>query len=172
MTLYQATVKRVCLVGDRAAAVELVMPSGHLERIEAERGVILCGGAIVTPQLLFASGIGDRDELKSCDVECIVDQPDVGKQLADHLIMPLIYQRPGMPFPSGATAGDLARWDYLGTGPLASNLAEAGGLFNTDDGIACQLHITPTHYLLHPSDRSPAALSLGVTSAIQNLAAS
>ncbi len=109
MTLYQATVKRICIEGERATAVEVVTPSGHVERIEASRGVMVCGGAIATPQLLFASGIGERDELSKCGIEPILDQPEVGKQLADHLIMPLIYQRIGSRFLSGATVGDLAR---------------------------------------------------------------
>ncbi len=47
-----------------------------------------------------ASGIGARViELSECGRECIVDAPEVGKQLADHLIMPLIYQRPSERFP-------------------------------------------------------------------------
>ncbi len=162
LALIQATVRRVCIESGRAVGVEIETAAGEVQTVTAARGVILCGGAIASPQLLFASGIGDRMELRECGLDCLVDRPEVGKQLADHLIMPVIYSSRCARFPSGATVGDLARWEYLGTGPLASNLAEAGGLFTTSCGVRCQLHITPTHYLLHPSDRSPAALSLGV----------
>lgn len=160
--LIQATVKRIVFAGERAVGVEIETSSPGNERLDAEQGVILCGGAIASPQLLFASGIGARDELQDCGIDCRVDAAQVGKQLADHLLMPVIYHRPGERFVSGATVGEIARWDHLGTGPLASNLAEAGGVFTTNDGQLCQLHVTPTHYLLHPGERSPAALTLGV----------
>ncbi len=45
--------QQVYVIGNRATAVEVESPHGNRERIEAERGVILCGGAIATPQLLL-----------------------------------------------------------------------------------------------------------------------
>lgn len=47
--------------------------------------VILSAGAIRSPQLLQLSGIGSSDELKEVGIESVVDLPDVGKGLSDHV---------------------------------------------------------------------------------------
>ncbi len=52
--------------------------------IHARREVILCAGAIQTPQLLMISGIGHRQELQSTGIDSVVDLPGVGKHLIDH----------------------------------------------------------------------------------------
>ncbi|KAI0765174.1 aryl-alcohol oxidase-like protein [Fomes fomentarius] len=70
--------------------VELAQsPSGKQIRIAAKKEVILSAGSIGTPQLLMLSGIGDRAELKSHEINVIVDLPDVGKNLQDHPWVPL-----------------------------------------------------------------------------------
>lgn len=50
-----------------------------------ESDVILCGGAINTPQLLLLSGIGPSDHLHSHDIPKVADLPGVGSNLQDHL---------------------------------------------------------------------------------------
>jgi choline dehydrogenase len=62
-------------------------------------------------------------------------------------------------FPTQSTARDIVRWQTVGSGPLASNLAECGGLFVND---RLQIHVTPTHYLTHPHHRAAAAMTIGV----------
>ena len=47
--------------------------------------VILCGGAINTPQLLQLSGVGDRQHLTSLGVDVVHHLPGVGENLQDHL---------------------------------------------------------------------------------------
>lgn len=47
----------------------------------------------------------------------------------------------------------------MGTGPLASNLAECGGLFLQD---SVQIHVTPTHYLNYPKPTDHAFMTIGV----------
>ena len=47
--------------------------------------VILCGGAINSPQLLQLSGVGNADELRSLGVDVVHDLPGVGENLQDHL---------------------------------------------------------------------------------------
>ena len=58
-----------------------------------------------------------------------------------------------------ATMRELAQWQIVGGGPLSSNIAECGGLF-ADERI--QIHVTPTHYLLHPSPAAMAAMTIAV----------
>jgi len=52
-------------------------------RIYARYEVILCAGALHTPKLLLLSGIGPRHELKSHDIDVMVDHPGVGRNLMD-----------------------------------------------------------------------------------------
>lgn len=53
-------------------------------RVRAEREVILCAGAFVSPKLLMLSGIGPADHLRSVGIEPVVDLPGVGEHLQDH----------------------------------------------------------------------------------------
>ncbi len=57
-----ALVHRVLLVGGRATGVHFSV-DGRMESVEAEREVLLCGGAFNTPQLLMLSGIGPAEHL-------------------------------------------------------------------------------------------------------------
>ncbi|MEJ2868950.1 mycofactocin system GMC family oxidoreductase MftG [Actinomycetospora sp. OC33-EN08] len=72
-------VARVCLDGTRAVGVETC--GG--ERIEADE-VVLCAGAVKSPQLLALSGIGPADELRAAGVRVVVDRPGVGHGWSDH----------------------------------------------------------------------------------------
>ena len=47
--------------------------------------VILCGGAINSPQLLQLSGVGNAAELSALGVDVVEDLPAVGENLQDHL---------------------------------------------------------------------------------------
>ncbi|MBW1598242.1 choline dehydrogenase [Streptomyces sp. JJ38] len=102
--------------------------------------VILCGGAINTPQLLQLSGIGNPDELTRVGVEMVHELPGVGENLQDHLEVyvqhaakqpvsfnPLIKwrNRPGVGL----------RWMTSHTGPAATNHFEAGGFVRGNDEV-------------------------------------
>lgn len=60
--------------------------------IKAEREVLLSGGAFGSPQMLELSGIGNSTILDSVGIETVLDQPNVGENLQDHVYMPLGYQ--------------------------------------------------------------------------------
>ena len=70
----------------RAVGVEW-HENGCVNQEYAAREVILCGGAIQSPQLLQLSGIGPADLLHSHGIEPIVDRPEVGGNLQDHYQM-------------------------------------------------------------------------------------
>ena len=76
-------VNRVLFDGTRAVGVEVAGRTGP-ERIDAGE-VILCGGAINSPQLLQLSGIGNASELEALDIGVVHDLPGVGEHLQDHL---------------------------------------------------------------------------------------
>ncbi|MFY0310558.1 GMC family oxidoreductase [Leisingera sp. D0M16] len=80
-------VARVVIENGRAAGVQT--QSGEV--IRAAREVILCQGAIGTPQLLMLSGIGPADHLAGHGINVVADLPSVGAHLSDHPDVPLQY---------------------------------------------------------------------------------
>lgn len=105
--------------------------------IRANREVILSGGAIGSPRLLQLSGIGPADHLRSLGIDIVLDQPDVGGNLQDHLDLycmcevtgPHTYDRYARLHMSA-----LAGLQYIFTrkGPVASSLFETGGFWYAD----------------------------------------
>lgn len=154
----RTTVNRLICKGDRVIGVATWDDRGKNE-ILANKGVIICAGAIATPAILMRSGIGPRDQLKKTGIEVRVESEHVGHGLQDHLIMPMIFEVRSGQFPSRSSVQDIARWQTMGTGPLASNLAECGGLFLQD---SVQIHVTPTHYLNYPKPTERAFMTIGV----------
>jgi choline dehydrogenase len=67
-------------------------PGKPVQRVYANREIILCGGAFQSPQLLQLSGIGPADELKKLGIPVEHDAPDVGGNLQDHLDVSIIYE--------------------------------------------------------------------------------
>jgi choline dehydrogenase len=69
--------------GRRCAGVAL-RQAGAARSLRATREVILCGGAIASPQLLLLSGIGPAAALQAMGIGVVHDQPQVGRNLQDH----------------------------------------------------------------------------------------
>ena len=76
-------VRKILFEGRRAVGVE-VERDGQIQRIGARRELILSGGAINSPVLLLASGIGPAGELAQHGIDVKLDLPGVGKNLQDH----------------------------------------------------------------------------------------
>lgn len=77
-------VRRLVLSGNRVHAVEMVTPAGEMT-VSADR-TLLCAGALESPALLMRSGIGPQAVLAAANVACVLDSPDVGSNLQDHLL--------------------------------------------------------------------------------------
>jgi choline dehydrogenase/4-pyridoxate dehydrogenase len=80
----EALASRLLFEGSRAVGVEYEQ-NGERKIARAEREVILAGGAINSPHLLMLSGIGDADELRQHGIAVKLHQPNVGKNLQDHM---------------------------------------------------------------------------------------
>ncbi|MFC4298518.1 MAG: choline dehydrogenase [Castellaniella sp.] len=89
VTRAQAT--RVILQDRRATAVEY-RRGDQLRTLRANKEVILCAGALLSPQLLQLSGIGPADLLGEHGIGVVADRPGVGENLQDHLQLRLIYE--------------------------------------------------------------------------------
>jgi choline dehydrogenase len=142
-TYAQAT--RLLFEGRRAVGVAYLQ-HGEARQALANREVILCGGAINSPQLLLLSGIGPADQLRALDIPVVEDLPGVGQNLQDHLDVAVAY-RCTEPISVGTiyAAAEL-EYRYFRKGPLASNGPEAGGFLTTRaDQLApdLQFHFSP-----------------------------
>lgn len=153
LTVYSAShVERVCIQDQRATGVILRGKQKDCT-LNATDEVILCGGAIGSPLLLMASGIGNANDLQALEIDCQHHLSGVGGNLQDHLVFPVIQQTncdAGLQRRHARRARDQFR--RLGTGDLASNIAEAGALLGSpnDATVEFQIHFTPTHYLKYP----------------------
>ncbi|HWB50230.1 MAG TPA: choline dehydrogenase [Stellaceae bacterium] len=80
--------EKIVLEGKRAVAVQY-RQSGALKTARARREIILCGGAINSPQLLMLSGIGPAAHLAQHGIAVMHDLPGVGQNLQDHYSAPV-----------------------------------------------------------------------------------
>jgi choline dehydrogenase len=102
--------------------------------------VILCGGAINSPQLLQLAGIGNAAELEQVGVRTVVDLPGVGENLQDHLEVYIQHASkqpvsiaPWLKHRHKPRIG--AEWMLLRRGVGASNHFEAGGFIRSNDQV-------------------------------------
>jgi choline dehydrogenase len=72
-----------------------VWAGGESIRVTATREVILCAGAIGSPQILQLSGIGPGALLQKHDIRVAVDLPGVGANLQDHLQIRAVFKLEG-----------------------------------------------------------------------------
>jgi len=128
-----AHVQRILLEGSgdelAATGVEYRTADGTVQTVSATKEVVLSAGAIGSPQVLLLSGIGPKDELAEVGVECLVDLPDVGKHLKDHLHTPMVFPAPGIGLAMAEVAVALGP-DALRApvGPLPADPADDAGL--------------------------------------------
>ena len=102
--------------------------------------VILCGGAINSPQLLQLSGVGPADLLGGLGIEPVADLPGVGANLQDHLEVYVQYASklpvsvsPALKWRNRPAVG--ARWLFQRSGPGATNHFEGGGFARSNDEV-------------------------------------
>ena len=88
--LTRAHTQRIVIKDGKAAGAE-VRINGDVKIIRARKVIILCTGAIGSPQLLMLSGIGDGNELQGHGIETRYHLPGVGKNLQDHLQVPQLH---------------------------------------------------------------------------------
>jgi choline dehydrogenase len=89
--------------------------------------VVLCCGAINTPQLLMLSGIGHRDQLADHGIDVLREAPDVGANLLDHLVVPLGFDVPSDTLFTAEKPLQLVNYLVRRRGMLTSNVGEAHG---------------------------------------------
>ncbi|KAG6014937.1 hypothetical protein E4U43_005999 [Claviceps pusilla] len=114
-----------------------VSKRGERFQVHAKREVILCAGAINTPQILMLSGIGPEGQLKKHGISVVQANDNVGEHLKDHLCSNAVLCKAKDGTTLDYLANDvkaipaLIRWLLLGTGPLTSNVGESAAFVRT-----------------------------------------
>lgn len=128
-------VHRVLIENGRAVGVVGQRLGADVE-IRADREVVLSAGAYNSPQLLMLSGVGPAALLTALGLPVVLDQPQVGQNLQDHVLIPLIYAHSHpISLLAAGTPEHLEQFMSAGQGPLTSNGPEAGGFVRTTDGL-------------------------------------
>ena len=162
----RAQVERVIFKDRHAVGVAL---TGRNIMTRPGGEVILCAGAINSPQLLMLSGVGPASQLARHGIEVIYDAPEVGENLADHLDITVMSSAKGRlgigiapSFVPRALVAARRYWTRH-TGELTSNAAEAGGFVKSEpmrDRPNLQFHFIPAYLRDHGRK---ATLGYGVT---------
>ena len=132
-----AQVLRVLMQGRKAVGVEYAQ-GGQVQQLRCNREVLLCAGALQSPQLLMLSGIGPGEHLQQMGIEVEHDLPGVGEHLHDHPDVVQVVNGPQMRDSFGVSLTGLknvwqgvSRWRNERRGMLTSNFAEAGGFIRS-----------------------------------------
>ncbi len=134
----RAFVTRILFDGSKAVGVEY-RHRGQVTKASSAQ-VILCGGAINSPQLLQLSGVGPADLLREHGIDVVADLPGVGENLQDHLEVYVQYSckqpvslAPALKLRNRPMIG--AKWLFWRTGPGATNHFEGGGFARSNDTV-------------------------------------
>jgi len=136
-----ALAEQVLFDGRRAVGVRF-RQNGALRTVRARREVVLCGGAINSPQLLLLSGVGPAQHLAEMGIEVHHDLPGVGQNMQDHYQTRIVEK---CRFPITVNDIMLSRWKMLKTGleyflfrrgPLTIAAAQAGLFARTRPELA------------------------------------
>jgi choline dehydrogenase len=152
----ESFVEKIIFEGKKAIGIQVKIKN-KIEKIYANKEVILSGGSINSPQLLMVSGVGPGDELKEKGIEIVHNLKGVGKNLQDHLET-YIQQECKTPntlytytklIPK-VLAG--IQWFMFKSGPCSKSFLEAGGFAksNPQRKVAnIQFHFFPSFVINH-----------------------
>jgi choline dehydrogenase len=134
-----AFVTKILFEGGRAVGVDYSRRGRGSRRVDGGE-VILCGGAINSPQLLQISGVGAADHLRGIGVDVVADLPGVGDNLQDHLEVYIqhsstqpVSMAPYFKMHNRPKVG--LEWLLRKSGPGATNHFEAGGFVRSNDDV-------------------------------------
>jgi choline dehydrogenase len=157
----KALVERILLEGGRATGV-VYRRRGERRVARCEAEVLLCAGAVNSPQVLMLSGIGPPESLRKLSIPVNAPLPGVGENLQDHLDVCTLYQST-QPITYDFSMIDEARvalrYLFARRGPGVSNVAEAGGFVRSSAAASgrpdIQFHFVPAQLDDHGRNRLP-----------------
>ena len=159
----EALVTGVAIEDGRAGGVNIER-GGQALRLTARREVVLCGGAIGSPQILQLSGVGDGAALTAAGVAVRHHLPEVGANLQDHLASSVQMttddtQSYGVSWPTVPRgAWTLLQYALFRRGPLASNVFESTAFLRSDPG----LDRPDLQFAFQPARRNPTPFPIPI----------
>jgi choline dehydrogenase len=143
---------RIIIEKDRATGIEFQTGKSTVQKALATKEVILSAGAFNSPQLLMLSGIGAADELKRYQIPVKKDLPGVGKNLQDHLFLPVsalaTVNLANHELRPWRQALGLLKYALFKQGPLTMGPLEAVAFLkmtDSPDPVDFQFHFSPIH---------------------------
>jgi choline dehydrogenase len=160
-TRIESLVRRVIFEEGRAVGVEVENRSGAVSTLRCSREVILCAGSLASPFILEHSGVGEAQHLSALGIQPVVDLPQVGKNLQDHLFAHLAFRLREPRFSLNATLSSMPRmgiealkWLLFGTGWLNVTSSHLTAFFKSSpqvDRADVQMSMRPFTFELLPS---------------------
>ena len=138
--LTRTAVTGIRIEAGRATGVDISGADGRRHSVRASREVLLCAGAVHSPQLLMLSGIGPAEHLESLGIRVKTDLGGVGANYHDHPAVPLALEMRdttsyGLSWRTLPRAlWNLAEYALTRRGPLASNVFESTAFIRSDAG--------------------------------------
>ena len=149
-------VSKIIIENSSAIGVE-IKNKNKLEKIFAEKEVLLSAGAINSPQILMLSGVGPEEELKNHGINVISALNGVGENLQDHLETYVQYEctKPVTLY-SSFNPINMAlfglQWFLFKKGIAAHSNLEIGGFIRTNEMVDypnMQYHFFPSLVIDH-----------------------
>jgi choline dehydrogenase len=129
---------RILIENGRAAGVSF-LDRGVPETVSAPE-VVLSAGSIGSAQLLLLSGVGPAEELRALGITPVHDLPGVGKNLQDHINIPISFPTRARVGIGGMTGAELdaamTQWESERAGPFTSCWVAAGGFARSTPDVA------------------------------------
>ncbi|MGH8765584.1 MAG: GMC family oxidoreductase, partial [Burkholderiales bacterium] len=145
------------LISDRKAVAVQYLKGEKQYEAKANREILLCGGAINSPQLLQLSGVGPAALLREHGIALVLDQPDVGEHMQDHFQARIVLKCTRAITVNDdmqslwRQAGMALRFAFLRKGPLSISAGYAGGFWRTR--LELKRPDVQTHFLTFSLDR-------------------
>jgi len=145
-----AHVSRLITLGNRVTGVEFIA-GGQTHRVHCLKEVVLCAGAIGSPQILQLSGIGPGELCHSLEIPVVRDLSGVGQNLQDHLQIRAVYKT-RQPTLNDEVSNPIQKLkiglEYLtrGTGPMAMAASQVAIFTRSRESVLrpdIQFHFQP-----------------------------
>ena len=150
LTVLSHAVTHKILIENKIAIGAEIHHTGQIKQIKATKEVLLCAGAIQSPQILMLSGIGPEQELKKHGIDCLHSLSGVGQNFHDHPDFIFGYTVKEIQGTFGISMSgsldmfkQIQRYRRERKGMITSNFAECGGFLKSDPSLSIpnlQLH--------------------------------
>ncbi len=160
--LKNSIVEKINFKNNTISEIEL-LNNGKKISIKPNIGAILCSGSIMTPHILMHSGIGPADHLKKFNINVVVNSPNVGKNLQDHIGLDYGYISKVETLNKllgtwKGRIGSIVQYLYNQTGPLALSINQCGGYINwksRNNLPNLQIYFNPLSYSITYKNKRP-----------------